>query len=56
MYWMKDMVEKVGRAKDLVIDPCGGTFATSKASMLLAQHGRFVGFDVDSSCFKQVLF
>lgn len=46
--WMKDLVGKFTRGRDVVMDFCTGTYPTAKTSMLLDQHRKFVGCDLDS--------
>ena len=44
------LISKFTRPGDLVMDPCGGTFSTLHACMVLDKHRKFTGGDRDSDC------
>lgn len=48
--WMMDIVERLTRPGDIVVDFTAGTFPVLKACMLLPKHRRFVGCDIDKMC------
>lgn len=45
---MKDLLQKLSRCKDVVMDFCAGLYFTAKVCMLLDQHRSFMGCDVES--------
>lgn len=48
--WMMDIIARMTRPGDLVVDFTAGTFPVMKACMQLPQHRRFIGCDKDHHC------
>lgn len=48
VFYIKDLVRKFSRLRDVVIDFCTGTCSAEKACMLLDQHRKFVECDLNS--------
>lgn len=46
---MKDLVGKLTKKRNLVVDFCAGTCSTTKACLLLGQQNDFISWDSDSS-------
>lgn len=53
--WMMDLVSKVSRPGELVLDTCARTFVIAKSCLLLPTHRRLVGCEKNSDCFQDAL-
>ena len=47
---IQELTKKFSRKGDLVLDPFSGTFSVFKACMLLDEHRRCIGGDIDEEC------
>lgn len=50
-----DIKSKVTEPGQLMIDTCCGTFATTKACLMLLEHAALVGCEKDPDCFEAAL-
>lgn len=50
-----DLVFKFRKARELVLNTCGGTAAITKECLQLPGHHRFAGFEKRSACFQDAL-
>lgn len=50
MLWMNDTILKRTSSVGLVVNCCASTFPVARACMLLPQHGRFAGCELDANC------
>lgn len=55
MSWMKDFVTKFSKGRQLVVDPCTGTFLVTKTCVMLPKHRHFNGCQNDAGCFSATL-
>lgn len=51
----QDIVQKLRRSENLVVNACYGTFSVSTACMLLPKHRRFIGCEGDSSRLSEAM-
>lgn len=54
-FLMKGVIQKFTLPGKTVMYPCAATFAASKAFMFLLRHRCFVGYEIDTVCFKESL-
>lgn len=53
--WMKDILQKLIKPGNLVLDAFSGTLSLSKAFMLLSNHEIYIECEVDPSCVTEAI-
>lgn len=50
---LKELICRFSQPGDIIVDFFAGTFSTAMASFMLPEHRKFVGCELDDSCFHQ---